>query len=1021
MMADGSMVLLRLHPLTLPVRLALLVAGSTLLATALEDAHSPNDCRCWAAQGACASNEKFMVPNCAGSCERQKACDALFDAGGPSVLEERTATITQLNEQLARGNEQLGQKDAKISQLEEQLAKSVGEQQAQEWKARINELEAQQAGSGEQQQLLQEKDNRIAQLEEELAKASADRDASSTQVQQEKESQIAQLQEELAKAAVDQKMLKEKDAKIEELSGQLANAAVVEQQLQETAVDQKQLKEKDAKIEELSGQLANAVAVEQQLQEQLAAHDASLLQLKEQNATILQLRAALQTGSAGAEQQLQEKDVTILQLQEQLKQQSSAAATASDDDKAAVAECHSKLNSTLAKASEHESALATTQAAVEDCHANLNNTHATAKELQAQFNEQGVNASERVATLEHALEQMEAANKDLQAGLDEARKEAVQTKEQMEAANKELEASLDEARKQAAGASARLAKLEASAAQVTEKSEHNEVVAKEREERHQQELSKAEAEAASAEARAAELEASSLQREQEAAAAARREMEGDLKRARAAVEDLHSKQSAHVQEIKVCAAKAKQLEQEAERDRPKRKALEAELSEHKQLVETLRSGEAVVPGGADQAMLESLQNANQACEAKTQNLEAQVATLRSTSQRAIEDPPSPLNEAAAAAASEAAGPAAADEGQNCLGASCYGKYAEWVRQTASKRIQDLRLQLEIHGGDAKERAASAWVKLQRSAAETFALAHTKLEPYTRRCSVRLLALKGRVSSRLQQFSPHLDRVSLHLEAVKAAAFAAGYPGSIALLLLTTGLATYLVWRVLYRLLLLVMAIALWILRCIGCCFRRSCSVLCRCCCCCCCCSPCTRRKRPSQAAEGDGSPRKPSTEHFFIGQRDEDNEQMAEPLHEPPPSAGNSTRALPPTGSSVPRPPPTGTVTSPGIGVPASAPRVKAVAAAWPPPSGGITPPSPPMPPPVGSPRQASTATDGTPREFRALDMNLEETVLNRVEGRLERIEGKLGMLMELCSKVPECAAPTVSMDAPAPPAGDMY
>lgn len=313
MTADGSMVLRRLLLLTLPMRLALLVAWSTSPATAVKDVHSENDCRCWAAQGACASNGKFMVSKKAASCERHQACEGLFEAGGPSILEERKARIIELEDQLARG-------------------------------------------SGEQQQQLQQKDTRISQLGEEFTKS-------------------------------------------------------------------------------------------------------------------------------------------------------------------------------VGKQEEHESVLALAQAAVEECQANLSSTHATAK---------GADDSERAATLERALEQTEAKNK-------------------------ELEVSLGEAKKQAAGASTCFAQLEA-VAQGTEKLKRTEAVAKEREEQHQQELSKTMADAASAEARAAELE--------------------------------------------------------AERERPLCEALKVELSEHKQLVETLRRSEAVVPGGTEQATLECW-NAKQACEDKTQVLEAQ--------------------------------------------------------------------------------------------------------------------------------------------------------------------------------------------------------------------------------------------------------------------------------------------------------------------------------------------------------------------------------------------------------------
>jgi len=1030
MTADGAMVLPRMHPLAVPLRLALLVAWSTSPATAAEDAYAQKDCRCWASQGACTTNAKFMVPNCAGSCERQLACDALFEAGSSSVLEEKDKKIAQLEEQLKSSvaTQQVQEKDERIAQLEDALTKSAdGKELLKEKDLHIAELSERIAelktGAAGMEQRLQEKDTKISQLEEQLKSSVSkqekderigqleeEKDTKIAQLEEQLKSNVAKLEEQLATSDAALRQLEEKNATIVQLQAKLeTGAAGVEQQLQERdtkiAELQEKLKQENSAAAEASDDKeekdTKIAQLEEQLKSSAATSDAARRQLEEHNATIVQLQAKLETGAATVEQQLQERETKIAELQEHLKQ---------EEKDTKIAQLEEQLNSSVATSDaalrqleEKNATIVQLQAKLETGAAGveqqLQERDTKIAELQEQLKQErsvAAEASDDKAECQASLSSILATNKECQANLSDTHASA---KEQREATIKELEVSLDEATKQAAEANARLSQLEATGAQAAEKLKLSEAVARECEQQLQQDLSKLTADAASADARAAELEASMLQREQDAAASARKETEGDLKRARAAVEDLQNKQSAQFREMQICASKTQQLEQEAERERSLRETIEVELSEHRQLVETLRVGE--------------------------------VGALRSTSTNAVNDPPLPLGEeeaapdAAAAAEAEAAATAAASEGQKCIGASCQSNYTEQVRQTTAKVIQDFRQKIALNGRAAEERAIAAWVEAQRLASEAFARVCAKLEPYTRRCSARLVILKDRILSRLQRFSPHLDRVLLHLEAVTVAAFAAGYPGSIALLLLATGLALYTMWRVLLRLFLVAMAIARWTFGCIGCCFRRSCA-----CMCCCCCRTYRRCKRPLQA-EGDGKSRKPSaTEHFFIGQQDEDAMAIAEPepLHEPPPSAGNSMRAMaPPTGSSclgaanVLRPPPAGILTSPGIG----APRVKAVAAAWPPPPGGITETNPPPPPQTGSPRQpSSTATDGTPREFRALDMHLEDTVLNRVDGRLERIEGKLGMLMELCSKVPQptiLSSVAASADAAVPVAGDMY
>ncbi|CAE7780500.1 unnamed protein product, partial [Symbiodinium sp. CCMP2456] len=59
--------------LTAQLRLFLVLAAAAQ--EDLKDSHLEFDCKCWAAQGQCASNPSFMLASCAASCARHQASE----------------------------------------------------------------------------------------------------------------------------------------------------------------------------------------------------------------------------------------------------------------------------------------------------------------------------------------------------------------------------------------------------------------------------------------------------------------------------------------------------------------------------------------------------------------------------------------------------------------------------------------------------------------------------------------------------------------------------------------------------------------------------------------------------------------------------------------------------------------------------------------------------------------------------------------------------------------------------------
>eukprot|EP00439_Symbiodinium_sp_Y106_P019175 s3031_g2.t1 len=241
------------------LRLLVLALGA---AEDLKDSHLEFDCKCWAAQGQCASNPSFMLASCAASCARHQAYEVLMReseeaktscaarmAGLESELANKAIAVEEAERQ---AKVEAAANAAKVSELEQRLRVADSSQAG-----RVAELEAELANKAKEVEEAQSKARveaaanvanaaKVSELEQRL-KVSADSSGAG---------KLAELESELANKA---KEVEEAQSKARvEAAANVANAAKakeVEEAQNRARVEAAANVAKAAKVSELEQRL----------------------------------------------------------------------------------------------------------------------------------------------------------------------------------------------------------------------------------------------------------------------------------------------------------------------------------------------------------------------------------------------------------------------------------------------------------------------------------------------------------------------------------------------------------------------------------------------------------------------------------------------------------------------------------------------------------------------------------------------------------------------------------------------